>query len=188
MVWVAFLVRAKSAASGYTSCELLWCSEFIFFSGSLIHAAPLWAIMACVCWIGLWVMLCVFWKACTFSEWCSVFAEMAVPSVSDVCAWWNGCTFCAVWSGSLGQGPNTGPWSFTVRCSSFDRRACSSSDTIRKVPVCGEAWVHGSFKNNTWNSLCSFKNRLISVLLTHCTSFTRPHMTPETLLKLSDSD
>lgn len=40
-------------------------------------------------------------------------------------------TFCTVWPGSLWQGPNTGPWSFTVRCSSLDLMACSSSDTIR---------------------------------------------------------
>lgn len=40
-------------------------------------------------------------------------------------------TFCTVWPGSLVQGPNTDPWSFTVRCSSLDLMACSSSDTIR---------------------------------------------------------
>lgn len=45
-------------------------------------------------------------------------------------------TFCTVWPGSLWHGPNTGPWSFTVRRSNFDLIACSSSETRRKVPVC----------------------------------------------------
>lgn len=76
-------------------------------------------------------------------------------------------TFCTVWSRSFWHGPNTGPWSFTVRCSSLERRVCSSSETVRKVPVC--------FTNTKWESECyativlnkKTKGKLIPCLLAH---------------------
>lgn len=46
-------------------------------------------------------------------------------------------TFCRVCGGIFSHLPKTGPWSLVVRRSSLERRACSSSDTIRNVPVWG---------------------------------------------------
>lgn len=46
-------------------------------------------------------------------------------------------TFCRVWGGIFSHLPKTGPWSLVVRRSSLVRRACSSSETMRKVPVWG---------------------------------------------------
>ncbi|KPP63903.1 abhydrolase domain-containing protein 2-A-like, partial [Scleropages formosus] len=61
--------------------------------------------------------------------------KVIVQYATTICHWERHKTPC---QSNLAQGPNTGPWSFTVSLSSLDLRACSSSDTIRKVPVWAE--------------------------------------------------
>lgn len=68
-------------------------------------------------------------------------------SKSFICSFFP--TFCTVWQGSLWHGPNTGPWSFTVKCSSLERMACSSSETIRNVPVCSKDDVRKELIKNS---------------------------------------
>lgn len=76
------------------------------------------------------------WIRALFNK-CSFVAQSGLHGIED--SGWQPSdygTFWAVWSGSLAQGPNTGPWSFTVSLSSLARKACSSSDTMRKFPPC----------------------------------------------------